>query len=88
MCIFVCTKCRFKSYQIVTKHDTVARRWMGSRLQHHSNCYVQEGLEVQLLCSSMKLLNETFQTCSLPNLNVNEVCVPLNFTFTDIPSPV
>ena len=61
---------------------------MGSGLQHQSNGYVQEGLEVQLLGSSMKLLNETFQTCGLPNLNVNEVCVPLNFTFDDIPSPV
>jgi len=41
---------------MLIKHDTVAWRWVGSGLQHHSNCYRQEGLEVQLLCSSIKLL--------------------------------
>jgi len=45
--MFVCTpKCILKSYQILIKHDTLACRWVGSGMQHHSYCYRQEGLEV------------------------------------------
>ena len=54
--MFVFTsKCRLKSYQMLIKHDTVAWSWVGSGLQQHSNCYRQEGLEVKLLCSAIKL---------------------------------
>jgi len=40
---------------MLMKHDTASCRWVGSGLQYHSNCYRQEGLEVQLLCSAIKL---------------------------------
>jgi hypothetical protein len=55
--MFVCTpKCRLKSNQMLIKQDAVAWRWVGSVLQQHSDCYRQEGLQVQLLCSAVKLL--------------------------------
>jgi len=29
---------------MLTKHDKVASRWVGSGLQHHTNCYRWGGL--------------------------------------------
>jgi hypothetical protein len=46
---------------MLIKQDAVAWRWVGSVLQQHSDCYRQEGLQVQLLCSAVKLVGSVLQ---------------------------